>query len=226
MPIISVAEANRRRAARAAAAQLNAVKLKSEAAAQNAAIELPFHAATNARHADESDVAQHDQASTASKGKKRRGHATKDENGKYLPTADYPEGFARPPEHSRFKPGGKPGPGRPKGSVSQEKILAKHLNQKREVTLDGKRQKLPTREILLMATVKAALEGKDKRARDYILAQGERLFAEKDNAVSALTAPALSASDQLSLAEFEAEMRAQILEELRGRSGAAEGEGL
>ncbi len=145
----------------------------------------------------------------------RRGHATKDDAGKWQPTSDYLSGFAKPPVEHQFKPGGKAGPGRPKGSVSHDALMQKHLKQKREVSVGGRRQKLSTRELLVMSTVKAALEGKDKHARTYALASSERLYPSREVSDNAAATPAISASDALSLAEFEEEIREQIRSELR-----------
>jgi hypothetical protein len=154
---------------------------------------------------------------------KRRGHATKDDRGKWQPTSDYPHGFARTPEHSRFKRGCKGGPGRPKGSVSHDALMAKHLNQKREVSLNGRRRQVANRELVIMSTVKSAIEGKDKQARAHVLAHDQRLHPSKEGGEDALGAPALSASDMLSLAEYEAELRERIRAEIRAELEAEKG---
>lgn len=158
-------------------------------------------------------------------GPKRRGHAVRNERGKYQPTSDYPEGFARPPERHQFKPGCAPGPGRPRGSVSHDTLIAKHLNEKREISIRGERKKLATRELVVMSTVKSALEGKDKHARAYILAQHERLFPARESSADAANPATLSASDELSLAEYEQELRErlrdELMAELRGQTGEA-----
>lgn len=69
-----------------------------------------------------------------------------------------------------------------------------------------------------MITVKSALEGKDKHARAYVLAQDQRLHPSQESGDDAASAPALSASDLLSLAEYEAELREQLREEVKGRA--------
>ena len=217
MPIVAKSELARRAAARAAAITKNASA--ASPARESAPQAMPSVA--SAEH-----VSPNAEASAASTRATRRGHAVKDENGKWQPTGDYGHGFARPPEHSRFEPGGKGGPGRPKGSVSHDKLLAKHLSQKREVSLNGQRQRLAARELVIMTTVKAALEGKDKHARAYVLAQNERLFRSPENAEDVASASMLSASDALSIAEFEEELRERLRAELRAERDAEEGEGL
>lgn len=218
MPIVAKSKLARRAAVHAADATKDEL---SASPASNAASE----AMSGVAHADAERASANAEASATFARAARRGHAVKDENGKWQPTGDYGHGFARTPEHSRFKPGAKGGPGRPKGTVSHDKLLAKHLSQKREVSINGQRQLLTARELLIMTTVKAALEGKDKHARAYVLAQTERLFRSHENAEDLATASTLSASDALSIAEFEEELRARLLEELTGERGAGEDEG-
>jgi len=217
MPIVAKSEIARRTAAHAAAAaapiggQSSATpSAQSNPAASDAVSSEALHAASGDAEVPLPDSV----APPIPKPKQRRGHAVRGENGKYQPTADYLEGFARTPEHSRFKVGNKGGPGRPKGAASHDKLLAKHLSEKREVTIGGKRQKVANRELLIISTLKAALEGKDRHARAYVLAQTERIFRDQESAADAASAPALTASDALSIAEFEAELRAQLRAEL------------
>jgi hypothetical protein len=218
MPIVAKSELARRTIARAADAAKNVSSVSP-------AGKPASRATPSVAHADAERASPDADAPAASTRTKRRGHAVKDEDGKWQPTGDYGHGFARTPEHSRFKPGGKGGPGRPKGSVSHDKLLAKHLSQKREVSLNGRRQQLTARELLIMTTVKAALEGKDKHARAYVLAQNERLFRSQENAEDLASASSLSSSDALSLAEFEEELRERLRAELKGERDAGEGEG-
>lgn len=160
-------------------------------------------------------------ASTEAKSR-RRGHAVKDANGKWLPTGDG-VGWCNPPEATRFEKGGKGGPGRPKGSVSHDTMLKKHLSQKRSVRVDGKEKKIAIRELVLMTTVKAAAEGKDRDARKYILQELARIYAAGHE--SGASAPAeLTAADVLSLAEYEADLRRQGREELMRELSAGNGE--
>lgn len=134
---------------------------------------------------------------------RRRGHATRDERGKFEPAGDYQVGFARPPAQHRFAKGNRGGPGRPKRSISHDAMLRKELAQKRPVRIDGKSQILTLRELLLKTAVKDALAG-DKQARRLLLAELARLYpADRENLHGPSTAE-LNASDALSLAELEA----------------------
>lgn len=217
MPIIAKAEIARRKAARAAAAAATAsISSATTPPANSAPVDtvVAFPERTDPGGSISEASLPTPAVPYVPSRKKQRGHAVRDEDGKYQPTADYPSGFARPPEHSRFKPGGKGGPGRPKGAVSHDKLLAKHLQEKREVTIGGKRQRITNRELLIISTLKSALEGKDKHARAYALAQTERLFRDQESAADSISGSVLSEGDALSIAEFEAELREQVRAEL------------
>jgi hypothetical protein len=148
---------------------------------------------------------------------KRRGHAVKDENGNWLPTGPGP-GWCNPPVHSQYKKGGKGGPGRPKGSVNHDRVMRKHLAQRRNVRVGGKEMKIPAHELIVMAMVKAAAEGKDRDARKYALSEALRLSVDDRNA-AAQSASELNASDTLSLAELRREIRDDVLRELGKNQG-------
>ena len=113
--------------------------------------------------------------SSAATSKPRRGHALKDENGKWLPTGDYEVGFGRPPVAHQFN--GKPGPGRPRQKVSHDHILRRHLEQKRKVRIDGQDKTMSVLELVIATTIKGALQGKDKPLRELRL-EIARLFPE------------------------------------------------
>ena len=141
-----------------------------------------------------------------------RGHAQKDDSGKWQPTGEYEVGFGRPPADHRFKKGGAGGPGRPKGSRSHDSILREALSEKRPVRIDGQERNLPLRKLVVLKTVKDAAEGTDRHARKYVLDESARLFPEAE--IARATKPSdLNDSDALSLAEFEAEIRHRIRQE-------------
>ena len=154
--------------------------------------------------------------------KRRRGHAKKGADGKWQPTAGYPNGFARTSEENRFKPGCKPGPGRPKGSLSHDTMMKQALEKKRPIRIDGKERNVSTRELIILTTVKDAVEGKDRNARKHALAEMQRLYPADNTPHS--TAAELNASDALSLAEFEAELRRQVREEILRELDGSDGE--
>jgi hypothetical protein len=154
--------------------------------------------------------------------KRRRGHAVRNAAGKWQPTG--PDGFANPPEDNKFKKNCAPGPGRPKGSHTHDTLLKRQLEKKRKVRLEGKDRSITTRELLLATTVKDAVEGKDRNARKYLLAEMQRLYPGE--VAGMISAQELNASDALSLAEYEAELREEIREELLREMRGAGGETL
>ena len=149
---------------------------------------------------------------SASPAPRTRGHAQKDDSGKWQPTGEYEVGFSRAPPDHRFKKGGAGGPGRPKGSRSHDSILREALSEKRPVRIDGRECNLPLRKLILMKTVKDAAEGKDRHARKYVLDESARLFPERE-AARATKSTDLNESDALSMAELKAEIRHRILQE-------------
>ncbi|WP_445192403.1 DUF5681 domain-containing protein [Sphingomonas sp. Tas61C01] len=163
MPFISVSEANARRAKAAAAAQVD----------QQNATPLPNSSNRDGEPNQSSEPSSMQPA-------KRRGHALKSDDGKWLPTGPGP-GWCNPPLESRFQKGGRGEPGRPKGSVSHDRVMKKLLVQKRTVRVDGKETKIAAHELIVMTTVKAAAEGKDRDARKYVLSEAARLLSEGKN---------------------------------------------
>ena len=117
-----------------------------------------------------------EQASAPPRPKQRRGHARKDEQGKWQPTGDYQVGFGRPPVTTRFN--GKPGPGRPKGSRSQESYMREELEQVRTIRIDGVPKKLKHRQLVAKLMVANALEKKTDKALATAHEHATRLFPE------------------------------------------------
>lgn len=114
-------------------------------------------------------------------------------------TGDYPVGYCRPPIEHQFN--GKPGPGRPKGAVSQDKLMRKHLSQKRKVKVDGKELKVSMRELLIITTIKHALAG--KKELGGLLSEAFRLFPDGESIQNvAVEGGTPSAVDQQILDEF------------------------
>jgi hypothetical protein len=141
-----------------------------------------------------------------------RSRAIKDETGKWQATGDYEVGFGRPPKATQFN--GKPGPGRPKGTVSFDKLLRKHLTQKRNVRINGGERQVTNAELIIMTLVKDAVEGKDRGARKFALAEMARTLVPAEAGTRPLDQQHLNESDALSLAEFEQDLRERLLREL------------
>lgn len=79
-----------------------------------------------------------------------------------------PVGYKRPPRHSRFLRGQSGNPrGRRKGSGVRS-AAEKVLDRKVTVTVDGKRQKVPITEALVLQLTQRALAGDSKAIRDVL----------------------------------------------------------
>ena len=63
-------------------------------------------------------------------------------------STDYEIGRGRPPAHSRFRPGGKGGPGRPKGSKNRATLFAEAMDSQRPVTVEGRKKRMSAPEFL------------------------------------------------------------------------------
>jgi hypothetical protein len=75
---------------------------------------------------------------------------------------EYEVGYGKPPEHTKFKPGQSGNPRGRKRSIGPpdwEDPLKAALQKKLPVIVDGKRVKLPTYEVMILATIKRAMTG-------------------------------------------------------------------
>ena len=70
------------------------------------------------------------------------------------PTADYAVGYGKPPRHSGFQKGRSGNPkGRPKGSKNFATLLTEALDEKVQVTEDGRRRRIAKRELVIKQLV-------------------------------------------------------------------------
>jgi Family of unknown function (DUF5681) len=77
-------------------------------------------------------------------------------------------GYGRPPKRTRFKPGqsGNPRGRKPKVDYSGWKNpIQKYLLEPMTITINGKRQELPTVDVLMMSTIKRALDGSSRHLK-------------------------------------------------------------
>ena len=105
------------------------------------------------------------------------------------PTAgpdDYIVGYARPPADKQFKPGQSGNPrGRPKGSLSLITVLRKALNDRVEVTQNGRVRRISKFELAVTQMVNRAVKG-DTRAMQQILVLAPILEADAPTSEQAL----------------------------------------
>ena len=92
------------------------------------------------------------------------------------PPRNYPVGYGRPPQASRFRPGHSGNPqGRPKGAKNLATLLEDALNETVVVNENGRRKRIKKREAVLKQLVNRAASG-DPRALQLLL--GEMRLAE------------------------------------------------
>lgn len=125
------------------------------------------------------------------------------ERKKCQPTGNHPIGYGRPPKHSQFKPNNPGGPGRPKGSRSQNSILRKELEAKQVVRIDGKGVKLSKRELATKMFITKAFEKGESKQLMQVIQFAQSLFPEAtDSTASAPDAAATARFDQQLLQDF------------------------
>ena len=92
------------------------------------------------------------------------------------PERDYPIGYGKPPEHTRFKKGQSGNPkGRPRRAKTTGTILRETLKEKVTVTENGKRREINKLELILKQTVNDPAKG-DARARKDVFAMWSDLI--------------------------------------------------
>jgi hypothetical protein len=118
--------------------------------------------------------------------------------------SDYPVGYGKPPQHTRFRKGESGNPsGRPKGSKNLTTLLEKELKQRVVVTENGRRRSITKQEAMVKHLVNKAVSG--DRALMQLLLEEIRL----------LEARAASSPSGTNLDEADREVMRQIQERMR-----------
>jgi hypothetical protein len=133
------------------------------------------------------------------------------------PAGDYAVGYGKPPRHRGFQKGRSGNPrGRPKGSKNFATLLAEALDEKVQVTEDGKRRRVTKRELVVKQLVNKSAAA-DLRAIKQLTDIVERV--ERRGGASPAPAPPqpFTAADEEVIAELrkriERDIRAQIAAE-------------
>jgi hypothetical protein len=93
---------------------------------------------------------------------------------------DYEVGYAKPPKHSRFKPGQSGNPrGRPRGSKNYSVLLEEELNQTVVINENGRRRKISKRAAIIKHMVNKTLSG-DTRMLQIMLEELRQTRAEPE----------------------------------------------
>jgi len=132
------------------------------------------------------------------------------------PTGDYAVGYGKPPRHTGFQKGQSGNPkGRPKGSKNLATLLAEALDEKVQITEDGKRRRVTKRELVIKQLVNKSAAA-DLRAIKQLtdIVQG---VERRSEAASASPPPqAFTAADE----EVIAELRKRIERDIRAKIAA------
>lgn len=95
--------------------------------------------------------------------KPKSARKTRTKREKRIIKGDHPVGYGRPPVEHRFKERNKGGPGRPRGSKSQNTLLRAELDRKHPVTEGGKTIKTSARELMTRLAVRSAIARRDHK---------------------------------------------------------------
>ena len=132
-------------------------------------------------------------------------------------TADYQVGYGKPPRHTGFQKGRSGNPkGRPKGSKNLATLLTEALDEKVQVTEDGKRRRVTKRELVIKQLVNKSASA-DLRAIKQLTDIVERAERRAADSPAAPPPPAITAADEEVIAELkkriERDIRAKIATE-------------
>jgi len=131
-------------------------------------------------------------------------------------TADYEVGYGKPPRHTGFQKGRSGNPkGRPKGSKNLATLLTEALDEKVQVTEDGKRRRVTKRELVIKQLVNKSASA-DLRAIKQLTDIVERAERRAGDSPEAPPPPAFTAADE----EVIAELRQRIERDIRARIAA------
>ena len=132
------------------------------------------------------------------------------------PTADYAVGYGKPPRHSGFQKGRSGNPkGRPKGSKNFATLLTEALDEKVQVTEDGKRRRIAKRELVIKQLVNKSAAA-DLRAIKQLTDIVQGIEGRTGAAHPPPSPQAFTAADQ----EVIAELRKRIERDIRAKIAA------
>ena len=95
------------------------------------------------------------------------------------PSPEYPVGYRKPPQHSRFKKGQSGNPkGRPKASESFARLARQTLNERIVIKENGERRTITKLQAALKQLINKAAAGDARAIRDVIKLQA--MIAEQD----------------------------------------------
>jgi hypothetical protein len=125
---------------------------------------------------------------------------------------DYPVGYGKPPQHTRFHQGQSGNPrGRPKGSRNLSTLMAKALNEPVVISENGKRKRITKREAVLKQLVNKAASG-DAKAIQLLLGEIRQLEGREPQS-----------AESVLFDEADRELIGQLYDRFRGSRAEATG---
>ena len=126
------------------------------------------------------------------------------------PAADYAVGYGKPPRHGGFQKGRSGNPkGRPKGSKNFATLLTEALDEKVQITVDGKRRRITKRELVVKQLVNKSASA-DLRAIKQLTDIVEGV-ERRSGAAPAPPPPVFSAADEEVIAELKKPIERDIM---------------
>jgi hypothetical protein len=132
------------------------------------------------------------------------------------PAGDYAVGYGKPPRHPGFQKGRSGNPkGRPKGSKNFATLLTEALDEKVQVTEDGKRRRVTKRELVIKQLVNKSASA-DLRAIKQLTDIVQGVERRSEAAAASPPPPAFTAADE----EVIAELKKRIERDIRAKIAA------
>lgn len=125
---------------------------------------------------------------------------------------EYRVGYARPPKHSRFKPGTSGNPrGKRKGARSFATEVQRLLQAPVKLKHNGKPRQVTSQEAILLRLLEKALKG-ETRSLELVMGAGQRF----NNEPPGLAGPKSLSEDDEILAAYERELLVRAIRPLTG----------
>lgn len=122
---------------------------------------------------------------------------------------DYAVGYAKPPKHTRFKPGSSGNPrGRPRSAKGLNTIVRETLTQKVAVRTSSGEKRISRIEAVLQKTVEQAMKGNPRALAELIKLYGNAVADDQSNAAAHQEPDDLTEADFAILAALRSEFEA------------------
>jgi len=132
------------------------------------------------------------------------------------PAGDYAVGYGKPPRHTGFQKGRSGNPkGRPKGSKNLATLLTEALDEKVQVTEDGKRRRVTKRELVIKQLVNKSASA-DLRAIKQLTDIVQGVERRGGASQTPPPSPAFTGADE----EVIAELKKRIERDIRAKIAA------